>query len=535
MPSILWLVVLLVAQARAPAPTARASIDGVVKRPGATFTGFGAGLASVTVELKGADRSVTTGPGGTFSFRSIAPGSYTLIVSREGFVPDEDARGGVPITLAPGQSLKDIVIYMLPAPTISGVVYDPYGEPLAAALVQAHARLYTPYGPQVKVVKKVLTNDLGEFRLFWLNFGQYVVSATYGDRPLASAVGRVQLSANVPKPDDGYIPVFYGGATQASQGQAVRLAPGADTGSLSINLGDVPRFKIKGRISPPAPGSVITIAAEGNDLVAGEGNSIGAGATGDFEIHAVSPGNYVLLATAQGFASDLVSVSVTREDVANLSVPMAPAMRVTGRAVYEAPLPDLKVKLVRRTTEIEQRIESRVDIQSGAFALSEVGQGEYDVLVEPLPPATYVKSISHGGRDILLGGFAPIETNQQMQIVLSAAFATVEGHVDKAGRDLGGAQVVLVPEPRLRRRADRYITGSTDARGNFQITNVPPGQYTAYAFEDIEPGAYFAFAYSASANARFAEYGMPVNTGQLGGTKLQLKGIPAAEAAGGLQ
>src|SRR6185503_18003136 len=226
-------------------------------------------------------------------------------------------------------------------------------EPLAAALVQAHARRYTPYGPQVRVVKKVLTDDLGEFRLSWLNFGQYLVSATYGDRPLASALGRVKLSANVPKPDDGYVPAFFGGATQASQAQSVRLAPGIDTGNLSINLRDVPRFKIKGRISPAAPGSYIAIAASGDDLVNdpanGGGNSfIRPSAAGDFEIQAISPGTYVLLATAQGLASDLVSVSVTKEDVSNLVIPMLPATTIDARIVQEdrrsAELPQMLVK-----------------------------------------------------------------------------------------------------------------------------------------------------------------------------------------------
>src|SRR4030095_13819928 len=117
------------------------------------------------------------------------------------------------------------------APVITGRVFDPHGEPLAAALVRAYLRQYTPYGTQLKIVKKGMTNDLGEFRLFGLNFGAYFVSAGYGDRERAAAVGKAQLSPNVSKADDGYATTFFDGADDISRALAVHLAPGFDTGA----------------------------------------------------------------------------------------------------------------------------------------------------------------------------------------------------------------------------------------------------------------------------------------------------------------
>jgi hypothetical protein len=172
------------------------------------------------------------------------------------------------VTVAIGQAVKNVTISMVPAPAISGVVYDPFGDPLAAAVVQAYARRYTPHGPQLQALRKTLTNDLGEFRLFWLNFGEYVLGASYGDRALASALGMVRLSANVPKPDDGYVPVYYSDAMQPPQGQTIRLAPGSDTGNLTFNLHDFSRFRIRGRIIPSMPNSSIAFVPKGTDLVA---------------------------------------------------------------------------------------------------------------------------------------------------------------------------------------------------------------------------------------------------------------------------
>jgi hypothetical protein len=43
-----------------------------------------------------------------------------------------------------GQTLKDVTLPMIPAPVIAGKVFDPHRAPLAAALVRAYLRQYTP-------------------------------------------------------------------------------------------------------------------------------------------------------------------------------------------------------------------------------------------------------------------------------------------------------------------------------------------------------------------------------------------------------
>src|SRR5439155_8552050 len=82
--------------------------------------------------------------------------------------------------------------------------YFPNGEPLAAAVVQAYRWRYTPFGRRMKIVKTALTDDSGEYRLFRLTFGEYIVSASYSHRSQRSALNGRQVSANVPDPDEGY-------------------------------------------------------------------------------------------------------------------------------------------------------------------------------------------------------------------------------------------------------------------------------------------------------------------------------------------
>jgi hypothetical protein len=96
-------------------------------------------------------------------------------------------------------------------------------------------------------------------------------------------------------------------------------------------------------------------------------------------------------------------------------------------------------------------------------------------------------------------------------------------------------EVVLSPDPSLRRRADRYFNGFTDESGNLRLVGIPVGRYTAYAFERIEPGEYYALAYSPAAENRFRDRAATVIVTESGTKAVQLTVIPAAETVGGLQ
>src|SRR5262249_29356011 len=156
---------------------------------------------------------------------------------------------------------------------------------------------YSVYGPRLKIARKGLTDDLGQFRLFGLpNFGEYVVSAGYSDRDRASAIGNIRLSLNVSKPDEGYAAVFHNSVSTITYAQTVRLAPGSDPAKWNLTFSDVPRIKVTGRVVPNVPGTSIRIALRGSNL-ADTNYVISPNPAGRFEIRGVSPGVYVLLAT----------------------------------------------------------------------------------------------------------------------------------------------------------------------------------------------------------------------------------------------
>jgi hypothetical protein len=427
---------------------------------------------------------------------------------------------------------------MTSAPVITGKVLDPQGDPLAAALVRAYHRQYTPYGTKLKIVKKGMTNDFGEFRLYGVNFGEYFVSAGYGDRDRSAAIGKTQLSENVSKADDGFATVFYDGAEDISRAQAARLAPGSETAPLNIYLRDPARFKIRGQVLPPTPGTKIALAPKGSDLTDAD-YFIEPNAGGSFEIRGVSPGSYLLVAMTEDNLneSEVVSINVTDSDIDGVRLALATTVSVSGAVVWEgsprAGLAGMHVRLVRSAPEFDQTINTGL-VADGTFTFEHVSPfAEYDIDVGPLPAGVYVKSISGGGRDFLRG-ISRLVPFSLLQIVLASAADGLDVQVTRGNEPAAGAQVVLIPGFPFRRRPDRYVTGYTDELGNLHLTAVPPGTYTAYAFEQTEPNAYYALGYSALAVQRFGTRSIPV-TMDSGAKAIQLKVIPAEETAGGFQ
>jgi hypothetical protein len=545
MAPLLWLLLWFVGmQTRQEPPQARGSIQGRVIRSGLIATGLPTdGLGQARVEIKPGNITFTTSAGGTFLFRNLPTGQYTISVTRDGYVLQEDPKRGITaygmtINVGGGQELKDLVIPMVPAPVIAGRVFDPGGDPSPAALVRAYVRQYTAIGTRMKNVKKAMTDDMGEFRLSGLTFGQYFISAGYSDRDRQTAIGTTLLSPNISKADDGYPTLFYDGGEDISRASPVRLVAGADNGSLEFYLKEGPRFRIRGQVIPPVRGVRILFAPKGSDLSNAE-YSVEPNAAGVFEVRSVSPGVYLLLATDNDLlSSEVITVNVTDSDIDGVRLGLSKTIKeLPGAIAWEgAPRGDpsrMRVKLTRSTIEFDQKFEAKV-AADGTFTLEKVPLAQYDITVEPLPSGVYVKSIISGNRSVLEGN-ARILDGDKMRIVLTTATDCLRVQTLKGSNPAPRAEIVLIPTPQLRRRADRYIVGFSDAFGNAVLEAVPPLNYTAYAFEEIEPGAYYLLGYNSPAIDRFSDRSAPATVDPKCVLPLQLRMIPATETVGGLQ
>ena len=86
-------------------------------------------------------------------------------------------RQGLPIDLAAGQQIRNVVFRLDAAPTISGVIRNQLNAVVAGVLVQAMRRGFNSRGNRIfTLVASTRTDDRGQYRLYWLDPGEYLIA-----------------------------------------------------------------------------------------------------------------------------------------------------------------------------------------------------------------------------------------------------------------------------------------------------------------------------------------------------------------------
>ena len=171
------------------------------------------------------------------------------------------------------------------------------------------------------------------------------------------------------------------------------------------------------------------------------------------------------------------------------------------------------------------RAEGKV-AEDGKFILSGVFTDATRLTITGLPDGCYVKSIHMGNHEALESGLDLANgPGGPIRITLSGKAATVSGSISNADeKPVSGATVVLIPKPEKRRsRSQFYKTATTDQEGRFTIKGVQPGDYTAYAWEDVETMAWLDPEFVKPVESK----GVAVTADPSGQHRLQLRAIPA--------
>jgi len=112
------------------------------------------------------------------------------------------------------------------------------------------------------------------------------------------------------------------------------------------------------------------------------------------------------------------------------------------------------------------------------------------------PPLTgilqnaYVKSIPETLR---VEGTEPVPP---LEIGISLGAASLKGRVMNSRQEpVTQATVVVLPPGQPPFRSDRYAVFTTGPSGQFEFRGLPPGEYRVFAWEDVDPGAWFNAAF----------------------------------------
>jgi hypothetical protein len=439
----------------------------------------------------------------------LAPGTYRLWAERNGFARQmygalSPAGEGTAVTLAPGQQLHQVTFRAVPLGAIAGHVFDDDAEPVQGVGVQALRFSYAGGRRQLISVAGASSNDRGEFRVFGLPAGHYLLLASIPNSPMSRPFDTDGL---VPEVQEPYAAVYYPGVLDVDSASRISLTEGGDLGDVDFHLHKVRAATVRGRLVGPADklsASQVQVVLAHNESNAasyiGRASAFVDSATGKFEIRGVSPGSYLLVASQLfagrplgGRAPVEVSVTAPREEVA---VALAPAFDIVGNVEVEgAPRGSVPTLLIRLAPSeglaLGPQPWSKVGAD-GSFRLSGVTPGLWTLVLDSLPEGLWVKSESYAGNEVPSGELAVHEAARgQLRIVLAGNGARISGTVTAEGQP-AAATIVLAPaSPELRPFHQLYRVTNATERGMFTLKDVRPGSYKLFAFREVEPFAWF--------------------------------------------
>jgi hypothetical protein len=230
------------------------------------------------------------------------------------------------------------------------------------------------------------------------------------------------------------------------------------------------------------------------------------------------------------------AVEVKDADLEHVDIVVGPGVDVSGHIRLEGDTAQDHTKDLSNMTGILQLKEATSlasltpDIDNatvkadGTFVFREIPEGNYRINFFPVPPGFYLKS--NGAADVLEAGVTVGlgHSPPPIELVLSSGAGRIDGTVESDKQPVAGASVVLVPD---RGQSDAYRQEVTDRMGRFAMRTVPPGDYTLFAWEQIDRGAYFDPEFL----GQYEALGKAVHMEEGGQVSVQLDLISTAETA----
>jgi protocatechuate 3,4-dioxygenase beta subunit len=450
---------------------------------------------------------------GRFLINGIRPGRYSMRVERDGFistseVDDNSGNASSIVSLKAGQQLAGLMFHLQKCAVISGRVFDEDGDPAREVTVEALIRVAHRGKINTGEAWRVTTNDLGEYRLFYLWPGQYFLRASMEQRG-GTIIGRVTVDDSILRSVGGYIPTYYPSSGDISRASSVEAKAGEEISGVNITLLRQQSYKVKGQVfnaavEHPVSSAQVGIIPKGVDSYGPE-DTREAGAdqkTGEFELDDVRPGTYTLVATYRDGESEFLGtteIEVVNQNVTSARIFITRGAELYGRVLKEGKIASAPVHVnVSLTPRDNDAFAGRLDAETkpdGTFSILGIRDGVYDIFAYSFAcNVCYLKSATVNGADLVDTGLTVSSGSapSPIQLVLSSRSATVNGTVNNDdGSPVPGATIVLVSDlPRHDENRDLYRSATTDQSGYFVIPGIAPGKYHGFAWKNVDSNDY---------------------------------------------
>jgi hypothetical protein len=475
----------------------------------------------------GSNYTTDTDSDGQFRFEKVQPGRYRILLEKTAFHP-VNPRGhtteNAAVTVHAGQELTDLLFQMVPAAVITGRVVDGDSDALAGFGVSLlRKRPGKQRAPEVAAEER--TNDLGEYRFSGLFGGQYFV-VVVPPPDLRNFVRTKGAPDTASKSELGFLTTYYPGTSDFAQASAIDLRAGEE---MPVNFTLLPSrsFRIRGLVTgiPANQKPMVQLLSKG---VGQTVNGADVAPDGQFDVRGVAPGSYSITVFSGSEGQILTTrepVSVVAADVEGIKLTPARPFNVSGTLRFDARGPgDLThCAVYLRSLDDDSTIPSGGTLTAqvdrwGNFQWKDLLPGTYAVQFNgDNNPDLFVKYVRVGATDN--DGSFSITGPASVEVVVSPKGGMIEGVALDGDKASPNATVVVVPEEKYRKVTEHFRSTSTDQNGHFAIRGLAPGNYTLFAWQDLDDGLYFDAAFLKSQESN----GLSVKVEEGSRQKIELK------------
>ena len=473
-----------------------------------------------------AQLTAMTDASGHYLFSNLAPGRYRVRAQLDGYFgppPLGNAIGSPPTvttTLTIDESRDkpaEVQLAIVQGATVSGRVRSPDGQPLAGIPVYAYQIVYPNGRVALSSVNSKTTDDRGEYRLYWLPPGEYLIGAM------------TRRFSTVPNPQDSYARTFYPGTIDVNAATRLKIGEGDDVAGVDIGLRADATAKIFGRIvtsivgtngQPVQAASFFLLPEQGGTLFDAatmnyQNMSPNRTNSPQFELRGVLPGSYDLVATIPdgngGQAIGRVRVQVPNSgNVEGVTLNVKPGIQIKAHMTLDPPAGTVtpSIRLTLRSLEAYPApfetavVQSTVDA-TGSFIFSNVPEGRFFLFALALPANSYISDVQMGGQSVFDNGFVVDSRLGELEVRISSKGARIQGTVlDSSQKPAPYSRVVLVPDYARRQNQSLYKTAVSDSKGGFNMSGVGPGLYKLFAWTSVPGTAYMSAEFMAPYEAK---------------------------------
>jgi hypothetical protein len=452
-------------------------------------------------------RTATTDSQGAFEFTGLPAGTYRLSaspgqysaaylgISYGGKRPNGPGMPdfGQPIELANGQTFDKAIIGLPRGGVITGRVTDDNGDALAR--VQVYTLLYPPGSPRgQRTGAGSQTDDLGQFRIFGLIPGDYVIVAEVF-RPTY-----VQPNAPLETEEDkiGFVTTYYPGTADEGAAQRVRARTGGETAGIEMRMASGRLFRISGTVidSQGRPSIRTNGSLMRRQLNAMNNFGFSTDEQGRFQMRNVPPGNYRLMVRAANMpigdgsrpvndSLEMANVSLSvNADLENISVVTSPGATITGQIVFEEGSPQPMPQQMRVNAQVADP-EGNMGMNNPqpalvtpdlAFTMKGM-MGEF--VLRAGTQGQYLKAVMMGAEDII-DTPREFKNGDKVTLVLTARASTLEGTVtDAQGKPSTDAGIIFFSEDKAswRVNSSKLRRTGVDQTGHYKLPGLMSGRY----------------------------------------------------------